>query len=48
MVICAYTNVAVNFGFGAMNKGNAEVVKALELRENEQIYGQILLGYPKK
>jgi len=34
-------------GFGAMVKGNAEVVKALELKENEHIYGPILLGYPK-
>jgi nitroreductase len=33
-------------GFGAMVKGNAEVVKALELNENEQIYGPILIGYP--
>lgn len=35
-------------GFGAMVKGNAEVVKALELNEDEQIYGPILIGYPKK
>jgi nitroreductase len=35
-------------GFGAMIKGNPEVVKALELNENEQIYGPILVGYPKK
>ena len=35
-------------GFGAMVKGNAEVVKALELGEDEQIYGPILIGYPKK
>ena len=34
-------------GFGAMVKGNPEVVKALELKENEAIYGPILLGYPK-
>ncbi len=34
-------------GFGGMVKGNAEVVKALELKENEHIYGPILLGYPK-
>jgi nitroreductase len=34
-------------GFGAMVKGNPEVVKALELNENEQIYGPILIGYPK-
>ena len=35
-------------GFGSMVKGNQEVVKALELNENEQIYGPILIGYPKK
>jgi len=34
-------------GFGALVKGNAEVVKALELKETEQIYGPILLGYAK-
>lgn len=34
-------------GFGAMVKGNAEVVQALELKDNEAIYGPILLGYPK-
>jgi nitroreductase len=34
-------------GFGAMVKGNPEVVTALELNENEQIYGPILIGYPK-
>ena len=34
-------------GFGAMVRGNPEVVKALELDENEQIYGPILIGYPK-
>jgi nitroreductase len=34
-------------GFGAIVKGNSEIVKALELNENEQIYGPILLGYPK-
>ena len=34
-------------GFGAMVKGNADVVKALELKDNERIYGPILLGYPK-
>ncbi|MFC1487694.1 nitroreductase family protein [Thermoproteota archaeon] len=34
-------------GFGAIVKGNPEVVKTLELDENEQIYGPILLGYPK-
>jgi nitroreductase len=35
-------------GFGAMVKGNPEVMEALELNENEQVYGPILIGYPKK
>ena len=34
-------------GFGAMVKGDADVVKALELTDGERIYGPILLGYPK-
>jgi len=34
-------------GFGAMVKGNADVVQALELKDGERIYGPILLGYPK-
>jgi nitroreductase len=34
-------------GFGAMVKGNPEVVRVLELNDNEQIYGPILVGYPK-
>jgi nitroreductase len=34
-------------GFGAMVKGNPEVVKALELKDDEGVYGPILLGYPK-
>jgi nitroreductase len=34
-------------GFGALVKGNADVVKALELKDGEAIYGPILLGYPK-
>jgi len=34
-------------GFGAMVTGNADVVQALELKDNEQIYGPIVLGYPK-
>ena len=34
-------------GFGAMVKGNAEIVKALELKEDEGVYGPILIGYPK-
>ncbi len=35
-------------GFGGMVKGNPEVVAALELKDNEAIFGPILLGYPKK
>lgn len=34
-------------GFGSMVKDDAEVVKTLELKENERIYGPIVLGYPK-
>ena len=34
-------------GFGAMVKGNDDVVKALELKDDERIYGPIVLGYPK-
>ena len=34
-------------GFGSMVKGNADVIQALELKENERIYGPIVLGYPK-
>ncbi|MCW4052562.1 MAG: nitroreductase [Candidatus Bathyarchaeota archaeon] len=34
-------------GFGAMVKGDADVIQALELRDGERIYGPILLGYPK-
>ena len=34
-------------GFGAMVTGNADVVQALELTDDERIYGPILLGYPK-
>jgi len=34
-------------GFGAMVKGDADVVEALELTDDERIYGPILLGYPK-
>jgi nitroreductase len=33
--------------FGGMVKGNVEVVQALELKDDEAIYGPILLGYPK-
>ena len=34
-------------GFGAIVNSSSEVIKALELNENEKIYGPILLGYPK-
>lgn len=34
-------------GFGGMVKGNPEVMQALELKEDEAIFGPILIGYPK-
>lgn len=34
-------------GFGAIVKGNPDVVKALELKDDEAVYGPVLLGYPK-
>jgi nitroreductase len=34
-------------GFGAFVKGDADIVKTLELTDGERIYGPILLGYPK-
>ena len=34
-------------GFGGMVKGDADIVKTLELTDGERIYGPILLGYPK-
>jgi nitroreductase len=34
-------------GFGGMVKDNPEVVQALELKDDEAIFGPILLGYPK-
>jgi nitroreductase len=34
-------------GFGAMVKGNPEIVNALELTDDEAIYGPVLFGYPK-
>jgi nitroreductase len=34
-------------GFGSMVKGNPDVVQTLELKDDERIYGPILLGYPK-
>ncbi|MDH5448849.1 MAG: nitroreductase family protein [Candidatus Bathyarchaeota archaeon] len=35
-------------GFGAMVTGDADVVQTLELKDNERIYGPIVLGYPKE
>ena len=34
-------------GFGSMIKGNADVVQALELKDDEAIYGPVLIGYPR-
>ena len=34
-------------GFGSMVKSNADVVKVLDLKVKERIYGPIVLGYPK-
>ncbi|MHA2004920.1 MAG: nitroreductase family protein [Candidatus Thorarchaeota archaeon] len=34
-------------GFGSMVKGDADIVKALELTDDERIFGPIVLGYPK-
>jgi len=34
-------------GFGSLVRSNTEIKQALELKENERIYGPILLGYPK-
>lgn len=34
-------------GFGSMVTEDSEVGKALELKDGEEIYGPILLGYPK-
>jgi nitroreductase len=34
-------------GFGAMVTDDQEIRKALELREDEKIFGPILIGYPK-
>jgi nitroreductase len=33
-------------GFGSMVTGDADVVQALELKDDERIYGPIVLGYP--
>ena len=34
-------------GFGAMVKGNSEVVNVLGLNKGERIYGPVVIGYPK-
>jgi nitroreductase len=34
-------------GFGAQVTGDEEIVEALELKENERIYGPIVFGYPQ-
>lgn len=34
-------------GFGSMVTDNPGVIKALELKDDEKIFGPILLGYPK-
>jgi nitroreductase len=34
-------------GFGSMVADDPEVIRALDLREDEKIYGPIVLGYPK-
>jgi nitroreductase len=34
-------------GFGSMVKGDVDIVKALDLKDDEAIYGPIVLGYPK-
>ena len=34
-------------GFGSMVTGDPSIVQALELTEDERIYGPIVLGYPK-
>lgn len=34
-------------GFGSMVTEDAEVLKALDLKEDEKIYGPIVLGYPR-
>jgi len=34
-------------GFGSMVTDDAEIVKTLELKDDEKIFGPIVLGYPK-
>jgi len=49
-IIIAATSLGLGscyVGFGAMVKGDADVVQTLELTDGERIYGPIVLGYPK-
>ena len=34
-------------GFGSLVTGDEENVEALELKDNEKIYGPIVVGYPE-
>lgn len=34
-------------GFGSLVQSNADVVEALELTDDERIYGPVIIGYPK-
>jgi len=45
---CSFGLGSCYVGFGAMVKGDADVAQALELTDDEGIYGPILLGYPKE
>jgi len=47
LAACSFGLGSCYVGFGSMVKGDADVVQALELKDNEQIYGPIVLGYPK-
>ena len=50
-IMIAATSVGLGscyVGFGAMVTGSTEVVRTLELKEDERILGPILLGYPGK
>jgi len=49
-VIIAATSLGLGscyVGFGAMVEGDADIVQALEPKDDERIYGPIVLGYPK-
>ncbi len=47
LAACSFGLGSCYTGFGSMVKGDVDVVQALELAEDERIYGPILLGYPK-